>query len=155
MRAMSERDVDQQELDSLAESISRIIEAEDSKIYSQEVIDEFRNPSNVGRMEDADGVGIADGLCGDSMEMYIKVENGRISRCTFFTDGCGATIACGSRLTRFVEGLEVDEAASVRPSDLISLLCGLPADHEHCATLAVMALRNAIRDFRKREEEGR
>ena len=84
------------------------------------------------------------------MEMYLKVEDERIKACTFFTDGCGATIACGNRLARFVEGMALRDARSVRPSDLISLLNGLPPEHEHCATLAVMALRNAIRNFEEK-----
>jgi len=142
------------ELDELAESIVLIMEREDAKIYSRETVSEFRNPANVGRMEDADGVGIADGLCADTMEMYIKVDGGRIQRCTFFTDGCGATIACGSRLTRLVTGMTGQEAKAVSHEELISLLNGLPKEHEHCAALAVIALRNAIRDCERRVEEG-
>jgi nitrogen fixation NifU-like protein len=142
------------ELDELAESIVLMMEQEDAKIYSRETISEFRNPANVGRMEDADGVGIADGLCADTMEMYIKLDGGRIQRCTFFTDGCGATIACGSRLTRLATGMTVQEAKAVGQEELISLLNGLPKEHEHCAALAVIALRNAIRDCERRVEGG-
>jgi nitrogen fixation NifU-like protein len=142
------------ELDELAESITLILEGEDAKIYSEEVIAEFRNPSDVGRMADADGQGIADGLCKDTMEMYVKVRDGVVTECTFFTDGCGATIACGSRLTRFVKGLRTDEVIQVMPEDLVSLLNGLPPDHEHCAALAIIALRNALRDCEARRNAG-
>ena len=143
------------ELDELAESIVLMMEQEDAKVYSRETISEFRNPANVGRMEDADGAGIADGLCADTMEIYVKVGGDRIQRCTFFTDGCGATIACGSRLTRLVTGMTVQEAACVSHEELISLLNGLPKEHEHCAALAVIALRNAIKDHKHRSEGGR
>jgi nitrogen fixation NifU-like protein len=138
------------QLDELVENMIRILESEDAKIYSEEVIAEFRSPSNVGRMVDADGEGVADGLCKDTMDMWIKVRDGLIVDCTFFTDGCGATIACGSRLTRFVKGMSTNEAMRVRSQDLVSLLNGLPPDHEHCAALAIMAFKDAVRDCEKR-----
>lgn len=141
---------DAKELDLLAENVVRMLEEEDAKVYSREVIEEFRHPANVGRMQDADGEGVGDGICGDSMEMYLKVKDGRIVRCTFYTDGCGATIACGSRLTRFVAGMALDDAKAVRPSDLVSLLSGLPEEHVHCASLAMIALRNAMRNYESR-----
>lgn len=146
---------DSSELDALMENISSIMEEEDSKIFSKEVIDEFRSPHNPNRMSDADGVGVADGLCGDMMEMYVKVDGSRITKCSFFTDGCGATVASGSRLARFVEGMTIDEVSAIKPIDLVSLLGGLPADHEHCAALAVIALRNALRGLGRRSEAQR
>ena len=142
------------ELDELTENIIRIMESEDAKAYSEEVISEFRNPSNVGTMADADGQGVSDGLCKDTMEMWVKVRDGLITNCTFFTDGCGVTIACGSRLTRFVKGLRMDEAIQLRPRDLVSLLNGLPPDHEHCAALAIIALKNALRNCEARRSAG-
>lgn len=142
------------ELDELAENITLIMEGEDAKIYSEEVIAEFRNPSNIGRMAEADGQGVADGLCKDTMEMYVKLRDGVITECTFFTDGCGATIACGSRLTRFVKELRTEDAMQVRPQDLVSMLNGLPPGHEHCAALAIIALRNALRDCEAQRSAG-
>ncbi len=142
------------DLDYLMENISRIMEEEDSKVFSREVIAEFRSPHNPNRMADADGAGVADGLCGDTMEIFIKVDGSRIVKCAFFTDGCGATVASGSRLARFVEGMTVGEASAVKPIDLVSLLGGLPEGHEHCAALAVIALRNALRDVEERRGPG-
>jgi len=142
---------DDQELDLLVENVVRILEQEDAKIYSREVIEEFRHPANIERMGDANGSGVGDGICGDSMEIYIKVRDGRIERCTFFTDGCGATIACGSRLTRMATGMSLDEAMEIKPVDLISALKGLPEEHVHCASLTVLALRNAVRDHRHKK----
>ncbi|MGQ9588145.1 MAG: iron-sulfur cluster assembly scaffold protein [Thermoplasmata archaeon] len=149
MNSESNADKERRELDTLVENISRILEQEDEEIYSREVIAEFRNPTHAGRMRDADACGIADGLCMDSMEIYLKVESGRIKACSFFTDGCGAAISCGNRLARYVEGMSLDTARMVNPSDLITLLNGLPPDHKHCAALAVIALRNALRDVER------
>jgi len=144
---MTDRDraEEMDELDSFVENVTRIIEAEDEKIYSREVIEEFKNPTHAYRMTDADSEGIADGLCGDTMEIYIRVDGERIRACSFYTDGCGATIACGNRLARHVEGMEIEAARNVSPEELVSLLNGLPEDHKHCAALSVLALKNAIR----------
>ena len=138
------------DLDEVVESIMRVLEEQDSRMYSEEVVAEFRSPTNVGYLSDPDGTGVADGLCHDTMEITIKVDDGRITKCMFFTDGCGATIACGSRLTREVIGRKVTEALEIGSEDLTTMLGGLPDDHRHCASLAVIALRNAIRDFQKR-----
>jgi len=134
------------ELDELVENIVTAMEADDSKIYSKEVIAEFRDPANVGPLDDADGVGVADGLCMDSMHMWVKLDGDKVSRCTFYTDGCGATIACGSRLTKMVTGRTAEDAMAITPNDLIGSLGGLPEDHMHCASLSVIAFRNAVRD---------
>lgn len=149
------KDDGQNELDTLVENMTRLLEQGDRELYSPEVIAEFKNPTHAGRMSDADGSGIADGLCQDTMEIYIKVSGDEIERCMFYTDGCGASIACGNRLARFVEGMSMEDARRIRASDVVSLLNGLPADHEHCAALTVIALNNALRDFeakRPREE---
>jgi nitrogen fixation NifU-like protein len=138
------------ELDTLVEKIMSTLEAEDSKIYSGKAIAEFKSPVNVGSIDDADGIGIADGLCHDTMEITLKVEGERITECRFFTDGCGATIACGSMLTKVVTGKSITEAMEVKAEMLIDMLGGLPDDHLHCASLAVIALRNAIRDRSRR-----
>jgi nitrogen fixation NifU-like protein len=139
-----------EELDRLIENIMTRLDEEDSRIYSRKVIEEFRNPSNVGPIEDCDGHGLADGLCNDTMEMFVKLDGDRITGCSFLTDGCGATIACGSRLTRMVKGKTLAEAANVSPKELVASLGGLPDDHIHCASLAVIALRNAIRACKSR-----
>jgi nitrogen fixation NifU-like protein len=118
-------------------------------------VSEAVNPSNVGTIDDADGYGVADGLCGDTMTMFVSLDEGKVARCTFTTDGCGPTIACGSCLTRLVSGMKVEDAAAVRPDDVAELLGGLPEDHEHCAALAVLALRNAIRDAGAKGRRGR
>ena len=151
---MTGDDVSDSELDRLVEGIMAVLDAEDSKVYSREVIDEFKNPTNFGTVIEPDGVGVADGLCNDTMEITLRVSRRTIAECLFFTDGCGAAIACGSRLTRMAIGRTLDSALKIRPEDLLSALGGLPDDHKHCASLAVIALRNAIRDCGRRHREG-
>jgi len=146
------------ELDRLVDNIMVAIDADEYAIYSKDVIAEFRSPANIGPIDEADGNGVADGLCMDTMEIWIKVEKDRITRCTFYTDGCGATIACGSRLTKMIIGKTIDEAEKLRAEELEHSLGGLPEDHKHCANLAIIAFRNAIRDRREkmaRNEEDR
>ncbi len=143
---MSESDKGDSDLDRLVQNIMSILDAEDARVYSKEVIAEFKNPSNVGTLDNADGRGVADGLCNDTMEICVKMEDGRITKCVFMTDGCGATIACGSRLTKKALESRREEAMAIRPEDLIAELGGLPDDHRHCASLAVIALRNALRN---------
>lgn len=140
------------ELDELVERIVTAMEADDSKTYSRDVIAEFRDPANVGPLDDADGEGVADGLCRDSMQMWVKLDGGKVLRCTFYTDGCGATIACGSRLTKMVAGRTEEEAMAITPDDLAMSLGGLPEDHVHCASLSVIAFRNAMRNAAGKEE---
>ena len=138
------------ELDRLVENIVTAMETEDSKTYTKEVISEFRNPANVGPLDDADGSGVADGLCMDTMHMWVRIDGGKVLRCTFYTDGCGATIACGSRLTKLVTGRTTDKAMAISPEDLVASLGGLPEEHIHCASLSVIAFRNAVRDAKGR-----
>ena len=150
---MTEDGGESSELDRIVQNIVSVLESEDSKIYSEEVIAEFRDPANVGSVADADGVGIADGLCNDTMEITLKLDGDRIARCMFFTDGCGATVACGSRLTKIAIGKTVEEALEIEPEYLAGLLGGLPDDHKHCTSLAVIALKNALRNYMKRRKE--
>lgn len=131
---------------------SQIIE-EEKAIYSEKVIEEYNNPKNVGRMSDPDAFGIIYGSCGDTMEFYLKISNNKINDIMFMTDGCGATIACGSMLTTMAKGKSIDEAIGITKGDLITVLNGLPEENLHCAALAVGTLRKAIRDYRKKDDK--
>ena len=152
---MSEDAHEKSEFDQLVENIVAIMEQQDRQIYSKRVIEEFRDPANVGRLENANGMGIADGLCNDTMEITVRIEDGRIEDARFYTDGCGATIACGSLMTKMIIGRTVDEARSITPRDMIDELGGLPEEHVHCATLTVMAIRGAIRNHEAGKVPGR
>ncbi len=121
--------------------------ADVQEIYSETVIDHALNPRNVGEMTDSDGYGSALGHCGDSIEIWLQVKDGKIVKAQFWTNGCAPTIASGSVLTDMVEGKQVLQAQRINQQDVIAALGGLPNDHQHCAVLAVNALKGAIKDY--------
>jgi nitrogen fixation NifU-like protein len=113
-------------------------------VYSDKVIEAFYNPKNLGRMPEPDACGIVHGWCGDTMEIYLRLNGERIEQTSFTTDGCGPTVACGSTLTTMVQGLSLQEAGGITPDDLLDALGGLPKESVHCAELAVNTLRETI-----------
>ncbi|TEB11264.1 iron-sulfur cluster assembly scaffold protein [Pelotomaculum propionicicum] len=115
--------------------------------YSETVIDHARNPRNVGNIPNCDGFGQCSGECGDTIGIWLSVKNERITRATFWTDGCGATIACGSMITELVTGRPVAEAKKINRDTLLHALGGLPEDHVHCAALAADTLAEALQDY--------
>jgi nitrogen fixation NifU-like protein len=130
--------------DRMVEEIQRQIIEDERATYSQKVIEEYYNPKNLGRMSDPDAVGIVHGWCGDTMEIYLRLNGSRIEEATFMTDGCGPTVACGSKLTTAVRGMSLDKARQIKQDDLVAALDGLPEESLHCAELAVNTLRQAI-----------
>jgi len=123
-------------------------------VYSEIVMDHFRNPRNVGAMEDADGVGkVGNPVCGDIMEMFIKVADGRIEDVKFRTFGCGAAIATSSITTELVKGKTLDEALQLTNRAVAEALGGLPSQKMHCSNLAADALHEAIEDYRRRHAQ--
>jgi nitrogen fixation NifU-like protein len=129
------------------EELQRKIEYEEEQTYSKIVIREYRNPSNFGDIENPDAVGKIKGPCGDTMKISLKIEKGRIKDVRFWTDGCGATIACGSMITKMIKGKTIDEAAGVTNEKLASALHGLPEEHLHCSKLAVDSLQKTIKNY--------
>jgi nitrogen fixation NifU-like protein len=120
-------------------------------MYTEQVMDHFMNPRNVGEIEDASGVGtVGNAKCGDIMRMFIKVENDRIVDVKFKTFGCGAAIATSSKATEMVKGLTIDEALHVTNKMVAESLGGLPAVKLHCSVLAEEALRAAIQDYKEK-----
>jgi nitrogen fixation NifU-like protein len=118
-------------------------------------MDHFRNPRNVGAVENADGVGkVGNPVCGDIMELTIKVKDGRIEDAKFRTFGCGAAIATSSMVTELVKGKTIEEALEVSNKAVAEALGGLPPVKMHCSVLAEQALRSAIEDYRKKQGEG-
>ena len=117
-------------------------------MYTEQVMDHFMNPRNVGEIEDASGVGtVGNAKCGDIMKIYIKVENDVIVDVKFKTFGCGAAIATSSRATEMVMGKTIDEALKVTNKMVADSLGGLPAVKMHCSVLAEEALHAAIQDY--------
>jgi nitrogen fixation NifU-like protein len=128
--------------------LQRAIIEQEQALYSAKVIEEAHNPTNMGRMAEPDAYGIVHGWCGDTMEIYLRLDEESVKEATFVTDGCGPSVACGSMLTRMVQGMSLEEASGIRPEDLIVALDGLPEDSVHCAELAVKTLWEAIANGR-------
>ena len=117
------------------------------KIYSEIVIDHAVNPRNAGSIPDADGFGHITGPCGDTMEIWLKVRDARITSASFWTDGCAPTIACGSMATQMLNGKNIPEAQRINQQDILQALGGLPEENEHCALLAVNTIKEAVKDY--------
>ena len=123
--------------------------------YTEQVMDHFMNPRNMGEMEDPSGVGtVGNAKCGDIMRIYIKVENDVITDVKFKTFGCGAAIATSSKATEIVKGMTLDEALNVTNKMVMDALGGLPPVKVHCSVLAEEALHAAIQDYKDRLERG-
>ncbi len=117
-------------------------------LYSKKVMEHFKNPRNVGEMENPDGVGhVGNPVCGDIMELYIKVKDGIIVDAKFKTFGCGAAIATSSMVTEIVKGKSIKKALKISNKTVVEALDGLPAVKMHCSVLAEDALRSAIEDY--------
>ena len=123
--------------------------------YTEQVMDHFMNPRNMGEMDDASGVGtVGNAKCGDIMRIYIKVDNDVITDVKFKTFGCGAAIATSSKATEIVKGMTLEEAEKVTNKMVMDALGGLPPVKVHCSVLAEEALHAAIQDYRERLEKG-
>lgn len=116
--------------------------------YSKQVMEHFENPRNVGKMENADGVGeVGNAKCGDIMKMYLKIDNDVITDVKFNTFGCGAAIATSSIATEMIKGKTVQEALKLTNKAVIEALEGLPGSKIHCSVLAEEAVKAAIADY--------
>jgi nitrogen fixation NifU-like protein len=117
-------------------------------MYSKTVMDHFRNPRNVGTIDDANGVGeVGNPLCGDMMTIYLKIEADRIADIKFQTFGCGSAIAVSSMLTELAKGKSVEEAKAITNKDVAKALEGLPKNKLHCSNLGADALQMAIKNY--------
>ena len=122
-------------------------------LYSEKVMDHFRNPRNVGVIEDANAVGeVGNAKCGDIMKMYMKIEDGTIRDVKFETFGCGSAIASSSMATELIKGKPVSEAMKLTNQAVTEALDGLPAHKLHCSVLAEEAIRSALEDYRRRQD---
>lgn len=122
-------------------------------LYSEQVMDHFRNPRNVGSMEDADGIGeVGNAKCGDIMKMYLKIDDDRITDVSFETFGCGSAIASSSVATELIKGKSVSEALALTNEEVVEALGGLPAHKIHCSVLAKEAIEAAVKDYRDRQD---
>ena len=120
-------------------------------LYSEKVMDHFRNPRNVGVIEDANGIGeVGNAKCGDIMKMYLKIENGIVEDVKFETFGCGSAIASSSMATELIKGQPVEEVRKLTNKAVAEALDGLPAYKMHCSVLAEEAIQSALKDYQDR-----
>ena len=123
-------------------------------LYSEKVMDHFRNPRNVGVIEDANGIGeVGNAKCGDIMKMYLKIENGIVQDVKFETFGCGSAIASSSMATELIKGQPVSEVERLTNKAVAEALDGLPDYKMHCSVLAEEAIQSALEDYEKRTGE--
>lgn len=122
--------------------------------YSKKVMEHFMNPRNVGVIENPDGYGkVGNPICGDVMEIFIKVKDGIITDIKFRTFGCGSAIATSSMVTELTKGMHVDEAMKITRNDVADELDGLPPQKMHCSNLAADALHDAIKDYKNKKKK--
>jgi nitrogen fixation NifU-like protein len=121
-------------------------EPDGRQIYSEAVIEHAMNPRNLGAMQDFDGFARITGPCGDTMEVWLKLNSNTINDITYMTDGCGPSIASGSIMTELAKGKSITLAIRICQQDILKALGGLPQESWHCALLAANTLKAAIRD---------
>jgi len=123
-------------------------------MYTEKVMDHFKNPRNMGEIPDADGIGtVGNPVCGDMMTIYIKVKDNRIEDIKFKTFGCGAAVATSSMVTEIAKGETLEEAMKITRPSVAESLGGLPPIKMHCSNLAADALHAAIEDYNKKQKE--
>ncbi|MBQ6514118.1 MAG: Fe-S cluster assembly scaffold protein NifU [Clostridia bacterium] len=123
-------------------------------LYSEKVMDHFRNPRNVGVIEDANGIGeVGNAKCGDIMKMYLKIADGIVQDVKFETFGCGSAIASSSMATELIKGQPVSEVRKLTNKAVAEALDGLPDYKMHCSVLAEEAIQSALEDYQKRTGE--
>lgn len=137
-------------LDKWVEEIQKEIIEEEIKRYNKYIVELLLNPKNWGKPKDNEIsiLHVYEGSCGDTMQFFLKINEGIIEKANFITDGCGATVAAGSQTTMMVEDHTLGFAEKLRPIDVENALGGLPDDHKHCAELAIRTLHRAIEKYK-------
>jgi nitrogen fixation NifU-like protein len=135
-----------QEFDDSFRELEQSVMEDMRKTYSEKTIDHFLNPRNLAEIPGPDGSARTTGPCGDTMEIRLRVRDGRVMNASFWTDGCGPSIASGSVVTELAKGRSVLEAQKITQQDVLDTLGGLPEESLHCALLATNTLKEAIRD---------
>ncbi len=124
-------------------------------MYSEKVMDHFKNPRNVGEIPDADGVAeVGNPVCGDTTKIYLKIKGNIIDDIKFQTFGCGAAIASSSMLTEMAKGKTIEEALQITDQAVADMLDGLPPQKMHCSNMAADAMHKAIENYRMKKEKG-
>jgi nitrogen fixation NifU-like protein len=138
---------EQEELEKFAQALQDQVLEQARREYSEAVIERWITPRNMGKLENPDGYGKVTGTCGDTIEIFLRMEGGTIAEATWLTDGCGATISCACMATELVEDKTFIEALAIVSADeIIKRLGGLPEGNLHCAQLASETLRSVLAD---------
>jgi nitrogen fixation NifU-like protein len=153
-KGRDDRAKEEEALDRFVEMLQRNIIEEEERLYSEQVRSEASAPSNMGKLDEPDATGVFTGPCGDTMVLDIKLKGGIVSQIRFRTDGCGATLACGSMVTKMVGGLTVEQARALTSDQLEQRLGGLPDENKHCAVLAIRSLKKALDIFEGKDGNG-
>jgi nitrogen fixation NifU-like protein len=135
------------EFDESFKELEQTVMEDMKQTYSEKTIDHFLNPRNLGEIPGHDGLGRITGPCGDTMQIYLKVKDNKVTNVSFWTDGCGPSIASGSMVTELAKGKSVPEAQKITQQDVLDALGGLPEESLHCALLAANTLKEAIKDY--------
>lgn len=138
---------DEKDLDRIGKELQKALLEQYREVYSPRVIELFQHPRNLGVIREPNGFGVIRGICGDTMKVYLRIEDDRVEDVGFETDGCEATIAVGSAVTELAQGKALLEVLAISPALLIEDLGGLPEDHLHCSILAVGTLHNAVANY--------
>ena len=142
-----------QEFDDSFKELEQSVMEDMRKVYSEKTIDHFLNPRNLGKIPAPDGFASVTGLHGNTMEICLKVKDGKVANASFWTDGCGCSIASGSILTELAKGKRLSEAQKITQQDVLKALDELPEDDLHCALLAANTLQEAIKDHLASKKE--
>lgn len=121
-------------------------------VHSPKVMELWQDPQNAGGLENPDGYACITGPCGDTMQVWVRVADGAVAEATFWTDGCGPSIVCGSMVTILARGRTTGEAAAIDQQAVLDALGGLPEESRHCALLAARTLAEALADAGRRKE---
>jgi nitrogen fixation NifU-like protein len=138
------------DFDQFADQLQEAIFEEMRRDYSEQVIELFLNPRNLGNIEDANGHGRVTGSCGDTMEIFLKIRDNSIEDAKFITDGCGPSLVCGSKVTELAKGRHPRDGLKITAEKVLDELGGLPEADQHCARLAADTLHAAIFFYLKR-----
>ncbi len=129
------------------DELEKQILAQMKNVYSETLIDHAISPRNLDSIPNADGFGSSTSACGEIMEIWLRVKDGKITDIAFWTNGCSTTIACGSMATEMVKGKDIAQALAINQTNIIKALGGLPESNHHCALLAANAIKTAILDY--------
>ncbi|RJP23837.1 MAG: iron-sulfur cluster assembly scaffold protein [Candidatus Abyssobacteria bacterium SURF_5] len=145
--------------DAFLEQLQQYILDETKRGFGDKVVERWQHPLYMRAMDDADGHATVKGICGDSMEIFLKFQDNAVLSASFLTDGCGATVVCGSYAAEMSFGKAPDDLLEITGESILTELGGLPPDHQHCAFLAAASLHAAVDDYlvklaRKRRTEG-